>query len=169
MALNFEVDFIAIMLSEKTQNDQKIVHDGLGSFPVDSVVAQVAISEPEFSHGLVDLLGESFVRKLVPFLMGAEMKTLRCRTRFDELLTYLGGEVSHNGVLLIFKGCSYGSQLFLGHLQVLFEVSHLAPPGLFVIITKIGPFWSSFVIVSNFSLIIALSARGSKSFGSYYR
>ena len=79
MALNFEVDFIAILLSEKTQNDKKIVHDGLGSFSVDSVVAQVAISEPELSHGLVDLLGESFVRKLMPFLMGAEWYRISSR------------------------------------------------------------------------------------------
>jgi hypothetical protein len=144
IALNIEFDLVAMLPPEKAQNNPQIFENHLGPFAVDAIVAEVAISEPEFPHGIIDLLREMLIREIVSIGMGPKMKALLRGARFDELLAYLGSKVPDDGVLLIVKCGTECRKFFFGNPKVLFRVSHKAPPRSFDIITNFKGFSAIF-------------------------
>lgn len=105
----------------------QIIFNDLCSFAIDSIVSEIAIGKPQFSHSSDDFFRIFIVGIRMPIEMRPEMLSFPGGICLNKLFAYLGGKITHDGKMFLVKRIFKRRQLFFGYFQV-FLNSPIFPP-----------------------------------------
>jgi len=81
----------------------QILFNDLCSFTIGSVISQIAIGKPQFSHSSVDFFRIIIVGIPMPIEMRPEMLSFPGGICLNKLFAHLGGKITHDGKLFLVK------------------------------------------------------------------